>query len=83
MHGHMEVRTCPLHSTYIIMAHIPSRWMFDCCRVPGPEVDWCVSHAKAGDRGRSGHVAVLHRGRVWKLDPWQNGQLLSLEELQR
>ncbi|OJT06724.1 Carnitine O-acetyltransferase, mitochondrial [Trametes pubescens] len=59
------------------------RWMFDCCRVPGPEVDWCVSHGKAGDRGRSGHVAVLHRGRVWKLDPWQNGQLLSLEELQR
>ncbi|CDO69773.1 hypothetical protein BN946_scf184766.g18 [Trametes cinnabarina] len=59
------------------------RWMFDCCRVPGPGVDWCVSHAKAGDNGRSGHVAVLHRGRVWRLDPWQNGQLLSLDELQR
>ncbi|KAH9851920.1 carnitine acetyl transferase [Lenzites betulinus] len=59
------------------------RWMFDCCRVPGPEVDWCVSHAKEGDRGQSGHVVVLHRGRVWKLDPWQKGQLLSLEELQK
>ncbi|KAI0628030.1 carnitine acetyl transferase [Trametes polyzona] len=58
------------------------RWMFDCCRVPGPELDWCVSHAKEGDRGRSGHVVVLHRGRVWRIDPWQNGQLLSLEELQ-
>ncbi|KAI0832103.1 carnitine acetyl transferase [Trametes gibbosa] len=59
------------------------RWMFDCSRVPGPEVDWCVSHAKKGDRGQSGHVVVLHRGRVWKLDPWQNGQLLSLDELQK
>ncbi|OSD04766.1 carnitine acetyl transferase [Trametes coccinea BRFM310] len=59
------------------------RWMFDCCRVPGPGLDWSVSHAKEGDTGRSGHVAVLHRGRVWKLEPWQNGQLLSLDELQR
>ncbi|KAI0352129.1 carnitine acetyl transferase [Trametes cingulata] len=59
------------------------RWMFDCSRVPGPEVDWCVTHAKEGDRGRSGHVVVLHRGRVWKLEPWQNGELLSLDELQR
>ncbi|KAI0364352.1 carnitine acetyl transferase [Pilatotrama ljubarskyi] len=59
------------------------RWMFDCSRVPGPEVDWCVSHAKEGDRGRSGHVVVLCRGRFWKLEPWQNGELLSLDELQR
>ncbi|KAI0642267.1 carnitine acetyl transferase [Trametes meyenii] len=59
------------------------RWMFDCSRVPGPEVDWCVSHAKESDRGRSGHVVVLHRGRVWKLEPWQNGELLSIDDLQR
>ncbi|KAI0773287.1 carnitine acetyl transferase [Trametes elegans] len=59
------------------------RWMFDCSRVPGPGLDWCVSHAQEGDRGRSGHVIVLHRGRVWKLEPWQNGELLSLDELQR
>ncbi|KAI0730695.1 carnitine acetyl transferase [Earliella scabrosa] len=59
------------------------RWMFDCCRIPGPGLDWSVSHAKAGDNGRSGHVVVLHRGRVWKLEPWQDGKLLSLDELQR
>ena len=59
------------------------RWMFDCCRIPGDGLDWAVSHAKAGDDGRSGHVVVLHRGRVWKLDPWQDGTLLSLDELQR
>ena len=59
------------------------RWMFDCCRIPGPGLDWSVSHAKEGDNGRSGHVVVLHRGRVWKLEPWQDGKLLSLDELQR
>ena len=57
--------------------------MFDCCRVPGEGLDWAVSHAKEGDDGRSGHVVVLHRGRVWKLEPWQGGKLLSLDELQR
>ncbi|KAH9913563.1 carnitine acetyl transferase [Epithele typhae] len=59
------------------------RWMFDCCRMPGPTHDWAVTHAKEGDDGRSGHVVVLHKGRVWKLEPWQNGSLLSLDELQR
>ncbi|TBU36809.1 carnitine acetyl transferase [Dichomitus squalens] len=58
------------------------RWMFDCCRIPGAGLDWAVSHAKEGDNGRSGHVVVLHRGRVWKLEPWQDGKLLSLDELQ-
>ena len=57
--------------------------MFDGCRVPGAELDWAVSNAKAGDDGRSGHVVVLNKGRVWKLEPWQNGELLSLDELQR
>ena len=57
--------------------------MFDCCRVPGAELDWAVSHSNAGDDGRSGHVVVLHKGRIWKLEPWQNGELLSLDELQR
>ncbi|TFK85669.1 carnitine acetyl transferase [Polyporus arcularius HHB13444] len=59
------------------------RWMFDCCRIPGAGLDWSVSHAKEGDRGQSGHVVVLHRGRVWKIEPWQDGRLLSLNELQR
>ncbi|CAL1714125.1 unnamed protein product [Somion occarium] len=60
------------------------RWMFDCCRIPGQQgADWSVSYAKDGDRGDSGHIIVLRKGRVWKLDPWQNGRLLSLAELQR
>ncbi|KAH9930291.1 carnitine acetyl transferase [Fomitopsis serialis] len=58
------------------------RWMFDCCRVPGKPADWSVTHAREGDNGDSGHVVVLRRGRVWKLDPWQNGRLLSVDELQ-
>lgn len=63
--------------------HVNHRWMFDCCRIPGQDVDWNVSHAKEGDRGNSGHVVVLRRGRVWRLDPWHNSQLLGLEELQK
>ncbi|PCH36384.1 carnitine acetyl transferase [Wolfiporia cocos MD-104 SS10] len=58
------------------------RWMFDCCRVPGQPADWSVSYAKQGDRGDSGHVVVFRRGRMWKLEPWRNGELLGLEELQ-
>ncbi|KAJ3488667.1 hypothetical protein NLI96_g2674 [Meripilus lineatus] len=60
------------------------RWMFDCSRVPGPEgVDWSVSYAKEGDLGESGHVVVFRKGRVWKLEPWQNGHLLSVEEIEK
>ncbi|KAI0940904.1 hypothetical protein AcV7_003152 [Taiwanofungus camphoratus] len=59
------------------------RWMFDCCRVPGHGVDWSVSYAQEGDRGSSGHVVVLRRGRVWKLEPWHAGELLSVDALQR
>ena len=61
-----------------------SRWMFDCCRIPGQnELDWSVTYAKAGDRGTSGHVIVLRKGRVWKLDAWQDGRLLSVAELEQ
>ncbi|EMD39308.1 hypothetical protein CERSUDRAFT_82043 [Gelatoporia subvermispora B] len=59
------------------------RWMFDCCRVPGETADWSVSHAQEGDRGDSGHVIVLRRGRIWRLEPWRDGQLLSVPELQQ
>ena len=82
MHGYLEVRDIgcrPLHIALTLL----SRWMFDCCRVPGAGLDWSVSHAKEGDNGRSGHVVVFYRGRPWKLEPWQNGKLLSLDELQR
>ena len=85
MHGHLEVRRRAAATIALRLTSLPwgHRWMFDCCRVPGAGLDWSVSHAKAGDRGRSRHVVVLHRGRVWKLEPWQNGKLLSLDELQR
>ncbi|KAH9832561.1 carnitine acetyl transferase [Rhodofomes roseus] len=58
------------------------RWMFDCCRVPGQPADWSVTYAREGDRGDSGHVVVLRRGRVWKLNPWKDGRLLGVDELQ-
>ncbi|ETW79218.1 hypothetical protein HETIRDRAFT_156110 [Heterobasidion irregulare TC 32-1] len=60
------------------------RWMFDCCRVPGPEgLDWSTSYAKAGDRGDTGHVIVLRNGRFWRLDAAQNGRILSTAELEQ
>ena len=60
------------------------RWMFDCCRIPGQQgLDWSVTYAKQGDEGSSGHVIVLRKGRVWKLEAWQNGRLLSVDELER
>ncbi|EPQ56572.1 acyltransferase ChoActase/COT/CPT [Gloeophyllum trabeum ATCC 11539] len=60
------------------------RWMFDCCRVPGADgLDWSVSYAKEGDTGDTGHVVVLRRGRVWRLDAAQNGRILSTGELER
>ncbi|KAI0791957.1 carnitine acetyl transferase [Abortiporus biennis] len=59
------------------------RFMFDCCRIPGSQgSDWAVSYAKEGEIGNTGHIAVLRKGRVWKLDAWQNGRLLSVEELE-
>lgn len=45
------------------------RWMFDCCRVPGGKgLDWAVSNAKGEDRGDSGHIMVLRKNRVWKVN---------------
>ena len=61
-----------------------NRWMFDCCRIPGQEgKDWSVSYAKPGDDGTSGHIVVFRKGRVYRLDPWQDGRLLSVDELQQ
>ena len=61
-----------------------TRWMFDCCRVPGVGgKDWSVTYAKEGDTGDSGHVVFLRKGRFWRLDPFKGGQLLSLQDLER
>lgn len=60
------------------------RWMFDACRIPGAQgLDWSVSHNSEGASGDSGHVVVLRQGRVWKVDAWKDGRLLSTEELEQ
>ncbi|KAF7309011.1 Carnitine acetyl transferase [Mycena kentingensis (nom. inval.)] len=59
------------------------RWMFDCCRVPGPGLDWSVSYAQPGDQGDSGHIIVFRHNRPWKVDLAENGRLLSVSELTR
>ncbi|KAJ2915465.1 hypothetical protein MD484_g4951, partial [Candolleomyces efflorescens] len=60
------------------------RWMFDCCRVPGPEgLDWSVSYAKAGDLGDSGHIIVIRKNRVWKIDACKDGHILSTADFTR
>ncbi|KAF8889312.1 acyltransferase ChoActase/COT/CPT [Infundibulicybe gibba] len=60
------------------------RWMFDCCRVPGPEgLDWSVTYAKAGDLGDSGHLVVFRKNRAWKVDVTQDGRILSTEEIEK
>ncbi|THU92738.1 acyltransferase ChoActase/COT/CPT [Dendrothele bispora CBS 962.96] len=59
------------------------RWMFDCCRLPGPEgLDWSVSYAKEGDHGDSGHIIVLRKNRVWKIDASKDGRILSTDEFE-
>lgn len=62
--------------------------MFDCCRVPGLNgLDWSVSYAKEGGLGDDGHIIVLRRGRVWKVDvatKHTGGEsLLSMEDLEK
>lgn len=59
------------------------RWMFDCCRVPAPGLDWSISYAKEGDTGVNGHIVVFRRGRPWKIDIAPKGSILSTEELER
>lgn len=60
------------------------RWMFDCCRVPGPTgMDWAVSYAKEGEQGDSGHIVVLRKNRVWKVKIAQGRQLLSTSDLEK
>lgn len=57
------------------------RWMFDCCRVPGPEgLDWSVSHAKEGELGDTGHIIVIRKNRFWKVNATQNGRILGTKE---
>ncbi|KAJ7180934.1 carnitine acetyl transferase [Mycena filopes] len=59
------------------------RWMFDCCRVPGPEgLDWSVTYAVPGDTGDSGHIIVFRNNRPWKVETTHEGRILSAKELE-
>jgi carnitine O-acetyltransferase len=55
--------------------------MFDCCRVPNEGLDWSVSYATPGDLGDSGHIIVLRKNRVWKIEATCNGRILSTGEI--
>jgi carnitine O-acetyltransferase len=60
------------------------RWLFDCCRVPGPQgMDWSVTNAKEGDLGDSGHIVIIRKNRVWKVEGTKNGKILSLTDFER
>ncbi|KAF7770507.1 hypothetical protein Agabi119p4_6481 [Agaricus bisporus var. burnettii] len=60
------------------------RWMFDCCRVPGPGgLDWSVSYAKHGETRQSGHIIVIRKNRFWKVDATHNGSVLGTKELEK
>ncbi|KAJ3765877.1 acyltransferase ChoActase/COT/CPT [Lentinula raphanica] len=60
------------------------RWMFDCCRIPGSDgLDWSKSFAVEGDDGNSGHIIVMRKNRVWKIDAAVDGQILSTDELEK
>ncbi|KAF8909292.1 acyltransferase ChoActase/COT/CPT [Gymnopilus junonius] len=59
------------------------RWMFDCCRVPGEGLDWSVSYAKNGELGDSGHIIVIRKNRVYKVDVTHNGRILSTSEIEK
>ncbi|KAJ7210553.1 acyltransferase ChoActase/COT/CPT, partial [Mycena pura] len=57
------------------------RWMFDCCRVPGPGLDWSVTYARPDDTGDSGHIIVFRNNRPWKVPTTLNGRILSVREI--
>ncbi|KAJ3745338.1 carnitine acetyl transferase [Lentinula detonsa] len=60
------------------------RWMFDCCRIPGSDgLDWSKSFAVEGDTGDSGHIVVMRKNRVWKINAAVNGRILSTDEFER
>ncbi|KAG6865140.1 hypothetical protein C0991_004877 [Blastosporella zonata] len=60
------------------------RWMFDCCRIPGPQgLDWSVSYAKENDSGDAGHIIVFRNNRVWKVEAAKAGRILSTAEFEK
>ena len=82
MHGYLPVRDSGLYSIPLNL-HNPNSWMFDCCRVPNEVLDWSISYATPGDLGNSGHIIVLRKNRVWKVQVTQSGRLLSTQEIEK
>lgn len=82
----MDTYRCALSITcrYLRTAHTRLRWMFDCCRIPGPQgLDWSISYGKENDLGDSGHLIVFRNNRVWKVDATDGGRILSTAEFER
>ncbi|KAH7101487.1 acyltransferase ChoActase/COT/CPT [Auriculariales sp. MPI-PUGE-AT-0066] len=58
------------------------RWMFDCCRIPGREGnDWSHSYSELND-GNRGHIIIIRRNSVWKVNIAPDGTLLSVGQLE-
>ena len=82
MHGYLPVRESGLYSILLNLYNSNS-WMFDCCRVPNEGLDWSISYANSGDLGNFGHIIVLRKNRVWKVQVTQKGQLLSTQDIEK
>ncbi|KIJ20944.1 hypothetical protein PAXINDRAFT_174316 [Paxillus involutus ATCC 200175] len=59
------------------------RWMFDCCRVPGPQgVDWSVSYsASPNPETDIGHIIVVRKNRLWKVRAEVDGRVVGMGDL--
>ena len=69
----------------LVVPNFPTtRWMFDCCRIPGPEgLDWSISYSKEGETGNTGHIVVIRKNRFWKINAAFSGRILGIDELER
>ncbi|KAJ7625541.1 acyltransferase ChoActase/COT/CPT [Roridomyces roridus] len=61
------------------------RWMFECCRVPGPQgLDWSVTYAAPSDKGTDdAHIVVFRNNLPWKVTTAVGGRILGTGEIQR
>jgi Choline/Carnitine o-acyltransferase len=84
VHGHLPVRSGHRLLNPIRRQSSVHRWMFDCCRIPGPKgLDWSISCAKEGDLGDAGHIIVFRNNRVWKVEIAKDGRILSTDEIEK
>ncbi|KAF9240718.1 acyltransferase ChoActase/COT/CPT [Melanogaster broomeanus] len=61
------------------------RWMFDCCRVPGPQgVDWSISYAGSPKpEADLGHIIAVRKNRFWKVKTEVDGKVVGMDVLIR